>query len=476
MGGVGFAEVCALVRNSSFIGRVAALAAVAIAIVAVVVILLSGGSSYQVKAIFTNASQLVPGDQVQVAGNPVGSVSKITLTPSGQAELTLTIDSSTYQPLHQGTDATVRLTSLSGIANRYVDLRLGSGTAAKIPDGGVIPTSDTTSAVDFDQLFNTLDGPTRKGLQNVIQGSAAQYANAGQKAQAAWQYLNPAVASSSLLFRELNRDTSKFTNFIVKSGNLVSDIAQRQSDLSGLVQHLNTTTQALAAQHTALGQSLQRLPGFMRLANTTFVNLRSALDDLQPLVDASKPVAPKLQKLLEQLKPLAEDSVPTVRDLSDIIKKPGSDNDLIELTKLGVPLAQATVRDTNANGKTRPGAFPISTTALNDSTPELATARPYAVDLTGWFEGYTHPGTIDANGGASRIAPVVGVGSIENGTLNIFDSLLNVLPGSNDRLQFAQQMLTTGQGDRCPGSMERGALYYPESGFPCDPNQVPTGK
>jgi phospholipid/cholesterol/gamma-HCH transport system substrate-binding protein len=464
------------VRNSSFIGRVAALAAVAIAIVAVVVILLSGGSSYQVKAIFTNASQLVTGDQVQVAGNPVGTVSKITLTPSGQAELTLTIDNSTYEPLHKGTDATVRLTSLSGIANRYVDLRLGSGTAARIPNGGVIPTSDTTSAVDFDQLFNTLDGPTRKGLQNVIQGSAAQYANAGQKAQAAWQYLNPAVASSSVLFRELNRDTSKFTNFIVKSGNLFSDIAQRQSDLSGLVQHLNTTTQALAAQHTALGQSLQRLPGFMRLANTTFVNLRSALDDLQPLVDASKPVAPKLQKLLEQLKPLAEDSVPTIRDLSDIIKKPGSDNDLIELTKLGVPLAQATVRDTKANGKTRPGAFPISTTALNDSTPELATARPYAVDLTGWFEGYTHPGTIDANGGASRIAPVVGVGSIENGTLNIFDSLLNVLPGSSDRLQFAQQMLTTGQGDRCPGSMERGALYYPESGFPCDPNQVPTGK
>ncbi|HEV7177998.1 MAG TPA: MlaD family protein [Solirubrobacteraceae bacterium] len=463
-------------RNSSLIGRVAALAAVAIAIVAVVVILLSGGSSYQVKAIFTNASQLVPGDQVQVAGNPVGSVSKITLTPSGQAELTLTIDNSTYQPLHQGTDATVRLASLSGIANRYIDLRLGSGTAAKIPNGGVIPTSDTTSAVDFDQLFNTLDGPTRKGLQNVIQGSGAQYANAGAKAQAAWQYLNPAVASSSLLFRELNRDTSKFTNFIVKSGNLVSDIAQRQSDLSGLVAHLNTTTQALAAQHTALGQSLQRLPGFMRLANTTFVNLRSALDDLQPLVDASKPVAPKLQKLLEQLKPLAEDSVPTIRDLSNIIKKPGADNDLIELTKLGVPLAQATVRDIKANGKTRPGAFPVSTTALNDSTPELATARPYAVDLTGWFEGYTHPGTIDANGGASRIAPVVGLGSIENGSLNLFSSLLNILPGSSDRLSFAQQSLTTGQGDRCPGSMERGALYYPESGFPCNPNEVPTGK
>jgi len=464
------------VRNSTLIGRVAAFAAVGIAIAAVAIILLSGGSSYQVKAIFTNASQLVTGDQVQVAGNSVGSISKITLTPGGQAELTLDINSSTYQPLHQGTLATVRLTSLSGIANRYVDLRLGPGTAPKIPNGGVIPASSTTSAVDFDQLFNTLDAPTRKGLQDVIQGSASQYANAGKKAQAAWQYLNPAVASTSVLFREINRDTGKFTNFIVKSGNLVSTIAQRQSDLSALIQHLNTTTSALASQHVALGQSIQRLPGFMRLANTTFVNLRSALDDLKPLVDDSKPVAPKLQKLLEQLKPLAEDSVPTVRDLSNIIKKPGADNDLIELTKLGVPLSQATVRDINANGKVRPGAFPISTTALNQSTPELATGRPYAVDLTGWFEGYTHPGTIDANGGASRIAPVVGLGSIENGSLNIFDSLLNILPGSSDRLQFAQQTLTTGQGDRCPGSMERGALYFPESGFPCDPSQVPTGK
>jgi hypothetical protein len=37
-------------------------------------------------------------------------------------------------------------------------------------------------------------------------------------------------------------------------------------------------------------------------------------------------------------------------------------------------------------------------------------------------------------------------------------------------------LLTTGQGDRCPGSQERGAVFYPESGFPCNPKQVPTGK
>ena len=497
-------------RTSSLIVRIAAVAAVVVALVAVGVIVLSGGSTYKVQAVFQNASQIVSGDLVEVAGNPIGTVSDISLTPDGQAQLTLSINKPNYNPLRQGTQATIRETSLSGIANRYVDIRPGSVANGKIPDGGSISSNSTTSEVDLDQIFNTLNGPTRKGLQDVFQGSASQLKGQGKAMQAALAYLNPAVASSSALFRELNRNTGQFTNFIVKTGNLVTDVATRSSDLSGLIQHLATTTEALAAQRTSLAQSLQRLPGFMRLANTTFVNLRGALDDLKPLVDDSKPVAPKLQKLLVQLRPLARNSVPTLNDLSDIIHRRGANNDLIELVKLGVPLSAATVKNIDANGKLRAGAFPESTQALNESTPELATARPYAVDLTGWFEGYTHPGTIDANGGSSRIAPVIGVGSIENGVLNILPSLLNptcravdaygsgilgtlgglgstlggtvssvcgVLGGGgSSNPSNSQGVLVTGQGDRCPGSVERGAIYYPETGFPCNPSEIPTGK
>jgi phospholipid/cholesterol/gamma-HCH transport system substrate-binding protein len=465
------------VRNSTLIGRVAALAAIVIAIAAVSLILLSGGSDYKVRAIFENASQIVSGDLVEVAGNTIGTVSDISLTPTGQAQLTLDIKSKVYEPLRVGTEATVRQASLSGIANRYVDLRLAPGGARAIPNGGAIGTTNTTSAVDLDQIFNTLDPKTRRGLQQFLQGSAKQYAGQGDRAAAAFQYLNPAIASSSMLFSELNRDTAKFTGFIVKSGHLVSDIATRQADLSGLVEHLATTTEALASQHVALGQSIQRLPGFMRLSNTTFVNLRSALDDLTPLVNASKPVAPKLQTLLTALKPFAQQSVPTVRDLANIVSRPGPANDLIELTSLGQPLAAATVHNISANGKQRLGAFPQSTKALNDSTPELAIARPYAVDLTGWFEGFSHPGGYDANGAYSRVAPIVGVGSINNGVLNLLPAFLNA--ALRNLLAFGQNgkggLVTSGQGDRCPGSMERGAIYYPESGYPCDQTQLPTG-
>ena len=135
------------------------------------------------------------------------------------------------------------------------------------------------------------------------------------------------------------------------------------------------------------------------------------------------------------------------------------------------------VRDVKANGKTRPGAFPQSVTALNDFTPELATARPYAVDLTGWFEGYSHPGIIDANGGASRIQTVFGPLSIATGVTAPADAILQLFTGPQGAGQSGGQggLLTTQQGDRCPGSQERGALYYPEPGFPCNPNEKPTG-
>jgi hypothetical protein len=167
--------------------------------------------------------------------------------------------------------------------------------------------------------------------------------------------------------------------------------------------------------------------------------------------------------------------VPTIEDLSYVVQHPGVNDDLLDLVKLGQPLAAVTVDSTYADGKNRRGAFPESTIALTDGTPELAFARPYAVDLTGWFEGFSHPGGYDANGGFSRVAPVVGVASLNNGVLNALPALLD--PALRAVLAFGSGaghpgLVTTDYGDRCPGSMEYGSINNADD-FACSPNEIP---
>ncbi|MBA3326965.1 MAG: MCE family protein, partial [Solirubrobacterales bacterium] len=326
-------------RHSRMVSRIAGIAVAAVAVAVVSVALLApGGDSYTVKARFQNASQLVKGNLVQVSGKAIGSVEDIDLTPDGQAELTLKITDGGYAPLRRGTLATVRQASLSGVANRYVDLRLAPDGAPAIEEGEIIAQQDTTTAVDLDQLFNIFDPRTRKSLQGVVKGYATAYAGRGVQQNRGLLYLNPSLAATSRLFSELNRDTELFKRFVVSSSKLVTDVAERRDDLAGLVDNLATTTGAIGRRKGALSDAISQLPPFMRRANTTFVNLRSTLDDLDPLVSESKPVAKKLRPLLGELRPLARDARPTLRDLSAVVRRPGAANDLVEATRSAVPV------------------------------------------------------------------------------------------------------------------------------------------
>ena len=74
--------------------RAAAIGALAVVFIVVVALIIRAGSRYQVHALFTDASQLVKGDLLEVGGRPVGTVQKISLTDHNQADLLLNITAS----------------------------------------------------------------------------------------------------------------------------------------------------------------------------------------------------------------------------------------------------------------------------------------------------------------------------------------------------------------------------------------------
>ena len=437
--------------------RALAAGLVLLAIVAVAILLFRGDGGYRVTAEFLNAGQLVKGNEVKAGGVAVGSVKDVDVTPDGRAEVTLGIDDSDYEPLRRGTRVTIKQASLSGIANRYVDLQLGPANGDEIEDGGVIGSDQTATAVELDQIFALFNERTRTGLQDFFKGSAAMLEGRGKELRRGVHYLNPALSTGSRLFQELTRDEALLERFLVDSGTLVNALADRREDLTGVVGNLNATFGALGRQQDALAESVERLPPFMRRANTTFVNLRSALDDVDPFVDAAKPAVRRLGPFLDEARLFVRDGEPTIRDLSRTIEQPGPNNDLIELIKSFPPLARVAMDEQRVNGADRRGAFPETTDALKAAAPTIAFGRPYTPEFVGWMDDFSTTGGYDANGGFSRA----------------WINFSEILDGPGPKLK---------QVRRCPGANELPAadgsnVFSAEEAeaLDCDPNQRTVG-
>jgi phospholipid/cholesterol/gamma-HCH transport system substrate-binding protein len=441
------------------LARGLALGALGVAVIAAI-LLLTGGSKHEYTLVFQNAGQLVKDNDVQIGGRRIGRVADIKLASNNLAEVKIQVEEP-YAPLHQGTTATIRSGSLSGVANRYISLAPGPNSAPKLDDGTTLGLDKTTTSVDLDQLFDALDPKTRDNLQKVIRGSAQQYEGKGKQANEALKYFNPALSTTSRLVNELDRDQQSLQDFIIYTARATTALAERRGDVSSLVSNANATSGAIASESASLNRALKALPQTLRQANTTFVNLRSTLDDLDQLVDASKPVAPKLAPFFRQLRPLVTDARPTINDLRTLISRPGAGNDLIDLLRKQPRLTQVA----------KP-AFKNTVKGLQQGTPVLQFIRPYAPDLIGWFRDFGQStANYDANGHFARISPIV----------NAFQFTDNPAGGTLTALKPAERQvgLQSGKIRRCAGSSTQAAddnsnPYAPE-GSDCDPSIVPPG-
>jgi phospholipid/cholesterol/gamma-HCH transport system substrate-binding protein len=224
----------------------------------------------------------------------------------------------------------------------------------------------------------------------------------------------------------------------------------------------------------------------MRQFNTTAVNLRAALDDVDPLINATKPVARKLQPFTKRLRSFARDAVPTVKNLNQIINQPGQANDLIELTALQDPLAAIGVGPVTRNGKSRPGALPASAQSLQGGLPQVSTLRAYSPELIGWFDDFGHSGFPDAFGGIGRISTTanqftLGLPNAPVPIVPCTNPIVNPLCTAADPSRLLTTLTNAGGYKvlrRCPGSNERGLSdnQLTQGGtVDCDPSEKPIG-
>jgi phospholipid/cholesterol/gamma-HCH transport system substrate-binding protein len=436
------------------VARILATAALIAAIALVALALFGGGDSYRVKVVFDNAGQLVKGNEVRVGGQPVGTISDIELDDSANAVVTMDVGDD-IAPLHEGTTATIRATSLSGITSRYISLKPGPNNANRIDDGGRIGADSTSSPVDIDVLFNTLDEKTRGGLRDLIRGTGTQYDSKGAEAAQSIRYFAPFLDSTSRLTQELALDQQVFARFLKDGADTVSAIAERRGDLTDLVSNTNSAMRAIGDESASLQRALELLPGTLRKANTTFVNLRGTLDELDKLVNVSKPNTKELAPFFRALRPVVHEARPTLADLRELIRTPGPNNDLIELTAKQPRLARLTA-----------SVFPRAIRTLDRSDPVIEYARGYTPDLVGWITKFGQVAAYyDANGHYARVMPVLSPTLLDRDNYR----LVGVAP--SEHLNGFEH----GTRPTCPGGAVQpapdGSSPWPFRG--CDPSSGP---
>lgn len=428
-------------------------------------IVTSGDNSYHYRLLFQTAGQLVKGNQVQIGGQPVGSIDSIGLEDDSTARVDISVD----QQLHQGSTATVRATSLSGIANHYVSISPGPNNRPPLGSGSTIGVAQTTSPVELDALFNAFKPNVRQGLRNFIKGNAAIYVGRGPQANETYKYFAPALGNARRWMEEIGRDDGMLQRFVVSSSELVTAISQRAPQLADSFTEAHRTFGAITHHTQSLDLALAELPGTFRQGSTTFHNLRDALDDIDPLVATAKTATRNLAPFLGRIRPVVKASVPVFNDLGLSVNRPKKGNDAPEILK-GLP---RTHRKASV-------AFPNSVDAIHAFQPTLNFARPYMPDVMqslaklGADSGY-----YDANGHYFRVlAADANLFHWNNAT-----HVLDPIPLADQYNQFGSPNVFV----PCPGGATQPASdssnpfvapLWPESGLTsadCNPSDLPPG-
>ena len=212
------------------------------------------------------------------------------------------------------------------------------------------------------------------------------------------------------------------------------------------------------------------LPPVFRQSNTTFVNLRAALDDLDPLVATAKPATKDLAPFLRDVRPVLSRAVPLFKNLHLTVDRKGFANDTAEMLA-----ALPTVEERAAN------TFPNTEDAIEAFGPNLAFFRAYTPDLLNAFaKAGQATAYYDGNGNYARV---------QFTNVNIFKR--NPETGALEASPASDQMAPFGDSSpvqtRCPGGGTQpaadgsnpftdppiaGAGITPSD---CDPKDVPPG-
>jgi phospholipid/cholesterol/gamma-HCH transport system substrate-binding protein len=218
--------------------------------------------TYELAAQFDDATGVLKGDAVKLAGVDIGRVQAAELGDDGRAVVTFNLDESVKLP----TDSEIAIRWRNVLGQRYLYVYPGTGSK-DFADGDLIPAEQTRDVNDIGDFLNRV-GPILKAIDP-------------EQANAFLDAVNTALSGNEAQVRSLLDNGAK----------LATTLANEDDEIKGLVTSADKVTSAYASQHEALGQIFDNL-------DSLGVVLRRRTTDINTLLTQFADVQQELENML----------------------------------------------------------------------------------------------------------------------------------------------------------------------------------
>lgn len=356
---------------------------------------------YTLHALFASAPAVSPGhgQEVRIAGVPVGEIDAASVNRNGQADLTLRLKEG--YPVYR--DASLVLRPKSPLNEMYVELNPGTPDKGRLASGATLSATQTGAPVQEDAVLQHLDGQTRAAVTSLLAESDAALATAQTE-------LAPGLTASRTTLTDLKKLSDALASrravlaqLVTGLGVVAQAVGHDDTRIATLASQASQTLVALDAKNAQLSATLSKLPGFLNTLSDTAGKVSTLSTQLQPTLNdvdaahASLPTAlTRLQGTLDQLADLSHTAGPLVKEAGPLVRD---------------------LRPFVAAGATSLRAVEPFTARLDDITARMIQVLDYKHDGTlGYLKDFVYQtGSVgslrDGNGGIFRAEFVESPGS-----------------------------------------------------------------
>ena len=236
-----------------------------------VLVVLIGNLSFMTtrdyKAVFSDATGVVKGDDIRIAGVKVGSVKDIKVVDRDRALVSFNVAESSI--VTKSSTATIRYRNLVG--QRYISLTQGVGDLDRMPQDATIPIDRTQPALDLTVLFNGFK-PLFKALSPADVNKLS--AEVISVFQGEGGNLNALLQSTASLTNTLADRDQVIGDMITNLNDVLATLAGRDKQLSELIIEFKNFMAGLVKDKDAILGSLESVSALANETSELVVGIR----------------------------------------------------------------------------------------------------------------------------------------------------------------------------------------------------------